>query len=175
VNAGRWHPYRHFAPAVSATPLAARVNVAHLPLRAEGRPRCTLRAYWTSTSPGPQRPPATINPRVPLAARGRIGACAVSRTAHSGLARSLSLNRWARHRAIRAEHAAIALLWTQRRASADTFVEELAGINRHGFRFGGSAMRAGDNAFKDHGAYLCTSPRYITICPSTVGSGHLRR
>jgi hypothetical protein len=124
-----------------------------------------------SQSPRRNRPPP-----VPLAARGRIGACAVSRTARSGLARTLSLNRWARHRAIRAEHAAIALPWMQRRAAADTFVEELAGINRHGFRFGGSAMRAGDNAFKDHGAYLCTSPRYsITICPSTVGSGHLRR
>ena len=78
--------------------------------------------------------------------------CLVSRTARSGLARTLFLNRRARHRAIRAEHAAIALPGTQRGAAADTFVEELAGISRHGFRFGGSAMRAGHNAFKDHGA-----------------------
>jgi hypothetical protein len=42
VNARRWHPYRHFAPVVSATPLALRVNVAHPPLRAEGRSRCTI-------------------------------------------------------------------------------------------------------------------------------------
>jgi hypothetical protein len=132
--------------------------------------------YWASRPLRPQRHPGEDRPAGPAGSKGRIGACAVSRTARSGLARTLSLNRWARHRAIRAEHAAIALLWTQRRAAADTFVEELAGINRHGFRFGGSAMRASDNAFKDHGAYLCTSPRYsITICPSTVGSGHLRR
>jgi hypothetical protein len=115
-------------------------------------------------------------PAGPAGSKGRIGVCAVSRTAGSGLARTLSLNRRARYRAIRAEHAAIALPRSQRRAATDTFVEELAGISRHGFRFGGSAMRAGDNAFKDHGAYLWASPRYsITICPSTVVSGQLQR
>jgi hypothetical protein len=127
-------------------------------------PRCTLYALRDQHSLRSQRPPGENRPAGPAGRKGRIGVCAVSHTARSGLARTLSLNRWARHRAIRAEHAAIALPRSQRRAAADTFVEELAGISRHGFRFGGSAMRAGDNAFKDHGAYLCTPPRYsITI------------
>jgi hypothetical protein len=69
-----------------------------------------------------------------------------------GLASTHCLDRRARHRAIGAEHATISLLRTQCRAAAGTFVKELAGIGRHGFRFGGSATRAGDNGFKDHGS-----------------------
>src|SRR5215471_2681421 len=114
----------------------------------------------TSTPFGSQSPRAKNRPPGPAGSKGRIGFCAVLCTAGPGLARALSLNRRARHRAIRAEHTAIALPRTQRGAAADTFAEELAGISRHGFRFGGSAKWAGDNAFKDHGAYLCTSRRY---------------
>jgi len=58
VNARRWHPYRHFAPVVSATPLAARVNVAHAPLRAEGRSRCTIHPTGPAHPSGSQRPGA---------------------------------------------------------------------------------------------------------------------
>jgi hypothetical protein len=35
-EAGRRHPCCHFAPVVSATPLAAHINVQHLPVCAEG-------------------------------------------------------------------------------------------------------------------------------------------
>src|SRR5262249_34428936 len=44
----------------------------------------------------------------------------------SGLTRALGLNRRARHRPVRAEYAAITLLWPQHRAAAGALVEELA-------------------------------------------------
>src|SRR5215831_7607066 len=88
-----------------------------------------------------------------------------------GLARTLCLDRWARHRAIGTEHAAITLARTQHRAAAGTSVEELAGIGRHSFRFGGSAKRAGDNALKHHS----TSPsrrRVVGSAKSTADGSY---
>src|SRR5262245_25257951 len=75
-------------------------------------------------------------------------------TAGSGarLTRTLGLDRRARNRAIRTEHATIARLRPQRRAAAGTGIEKLAGIGRHGLRFRGGAMRTGDDRLKDHGA-----------------------
>jgi hypothetical protein len=61
VNARRWHPYRHFAPVVSATRLAARVDVAHAPLRAEGRSRCTI-PNRTIHPTGPAHPSGSQRP-----------------------------------------------------------------------------------------------------------------
>src|SRR5262245_32982160 len=74
----------------------------------------------------------------------------------ASLARTSSLNRWTRHRAIGTEHAAIPLLRAQRRATATACVEDLAGVGRHGFRLRGGAVQAGDDGLKDHG-FSCIS------------------
>jgi hypothetical protein len=61
VNAGRWRPYRSFAPMVSA-PLFGGLCVPHLPSRAEGRPRCTLFAPRHQHGPSGPRGPGKIDP-----------------------------------------------------------------------------------------------------------------
>jgi len=78
------------------------------------------------------------------------------RTAGSraGPARTLRLNRRTRYRAVGTEHATIALLRLKHPATAGAFIKEAAGIGRHGFRFCGGAVRAGDDGFKDHGISL---------------------
>jgi hypothetical protein len=78
---------------------------------------------------------------VSLSAHRRLARAARGRAA---LARTRGLNRRARHRAIGTEHATIARLWLQLRAAAGAFIEELAGIRRHGFRFRERAVRTGD-------------------------------
>jgi hypothetical protein len=52
------------------------------------------------------------------------------------------VNRRTGHRAIGAEHTAIARFWPQLRAAPTAFVKELAGIGRYAFRFCRAAMRA---------------------------------
>jgi len=68
------------------------------------------------------------------------------------LAGALCLDRRTRHRTVRAEHAAIARFWPQRRAAAAALVKELAGVGRHGFRLGCSTMRTGDDGLEHHGS-----------------------
>src|SRR5262249_50221350 len=76
----------------------------------------------------------------------------LSGTARTGasLTRTLGLDRRARNRAIGTEHATIARLRPQCRAAAGAGIEKPAGIGRHGLRFRGGAMRAGDDRFKNH-------------------------
>jgi hypothetical protein len=56
---------------------------------------------------------------------------------------SVSLDGRARHCSERAEHAAVTWLWTEQYLAAGAFIEEQAGIGRHWFRLGRSAVRAG--------------------------------
>jgi hypothetical protein len=82
-----------------------------------------------------------------------IGAhCYLLRAAGSGaaLARALGLHRRARQRAVGTEHATIARLWLQFCAAAGAFIEELAGISRHGLRFRERAVRTDDGRLKKH-------------------------
>src|SRR5216684_8209702 len=60
------------------------------------------------------------------------------------------LNWRTRHRAVGAEHAAIACLRLQLRAATGAFIEELTGIGRHDLRFRNGAVRTGDGRFKKH-------------------------
>ena len=64
---------------------------------------------------------------------------------HVRFARTLNLNRRARHRPVGAENAAIARLRAQRRPAAGASVEKLARIGGHHFRLLHGAMRAGDD------------------------------
>jgi hypothetical protein len=57
----------------------------------------------------------------------------------------------ARRRTVGAEYAAIARLRPQPHPAAGALIEELTGIGRHGFRFCGGAVGAGDDGFQDHG------------------------
>jgi hypothetical protein len=65
-------PYRHFAPVVSATPLAARVNVPHLNAVRKVARLHPIHPTGPAHPFGSQRPPANIDPLVPLAARRNI-------------------------------------------------------------------------------------------------------
>lgn len=55
------------------------------------------------------------------------------------------LHRWAGRIPIGAEHAAIALLGAQHRATSLAVVEELTGVGRHSLGLPVAALRAGDN------------------------------
>jgi hypothetical protein len=68
----------------------------------------------------------------------------------AGFAGALGLYRRARHRTVGAEYAAITRLRPQPLPAAGAFIKEPAGIGRHGFRFRGGAVRAGDGGFQDH-------------------------
>jgi hypothetical protein len=68
----------------------------------------------------------------------------------SGLSCALRLNRRARHRAVRTEDAAITRLWPQHGPATGAFVKELAGVDRHRFRFRGGAVRAGNYGSLNH-------------------------
>src|SRR5260370_2567234 len=78
------------------------------------------------------------------------------RTAGSraALARTFGLDRRTGHRAVGTEHTAIALLRPQPHATAGALIEKLACIGRHGLRFGGSAVRAGNYRMVDHSCVL---------------------
>ena len=64
----------------------------------------------------------------------RLGQTQDAQTASTGLATTaaLLLNRWARNRVERTEHAAIDWIWAQRPTFV-AFVVKLAGVCRHGF------------------------------------------
>ena len=77
------------------------------------------------------------------------------------------LNRRARHRAIRAEHAAIARKGFKPLAAAFAVVEELAGVGRHRVRRLIAAPRAGDYGVSDHaGNYIAIGKlmRSVVLC-----------
>src|SRR5262249_13985963 len=76
----------------------------------------------------------------------------------AGLTGTYGLDRRARHRTVGAEHATIARLRPQPCAATGALVKELAGISRHGLGFCGSAIRTGDNGFKDHGIPYSMEP-----------------
>ena len=82
----------------------------------------------------------------PLEVR-RLRRCA-SRIGVPAAARLLKLSRWAGYGAVRAEHAAVTRLRTQQRAAACAFVEELAGVRRHGLNMLMSAPRTGQSALQ---------------------------
>ena len=54
------------------------------------------------------------------------------------------------HRAERTENAAVARIGTQQAFAIAALVEKLASVRRHGFLFGGSAMRTGQDGFKNN-------------------------
>jgi hypothetical protein len=60
------------------------------------------------------------------------------------------------NRTVRAKHAAIPRLRFEQYAAGLAFIEKLAGIGRHGFRFGLSAVWADDGRFKDDGVHSFT-------------------
>jgi len=94
-------------------------------------------------------------------------------TAGSGtrLTRPLRLDRRARHRAVRAEHAAVAPLWSQPLATARAIVKVPAGVNRHGFGLCSGAMRAGDDGLKDHLSFRSDIlPAIIGVLPTSPAS-----
>jgi hypothetical protein len=66
---------------------------------------------------------------------------------------SLLLNRRTRHRAERAEHAAVAQLRAQQRVAGRALVVELAGVGGHGFLLGMATVRAGQHRLEDEGAH----------------------
>jgi hypothetical protein len=85
----------------------------------------------------------------------------------SRTARLILLNRRARHRAIRAEHAAIARKGFKPLAAALAVVEELAGVGRHRFGRLIAAPRAGDCGVSDHaGNHIAIGKLRRSICPS---------
>jgi len=94
-------------------------------------------------------------------------------TAGSGtrLTRPLRLDRRTRHRAVRAEHAAVAPLWSQPLATARAIVKVPAGVNRHGFGLRSGAMRAGDDGLKDHLPFRSEIlPAIIDVLPTSPAS-----
>ena len=59
------------------------------------------------------------------------------------------------HRAERTENAAVARIGTQQDLTIAALVEKLASVRRHGFLFGGAAMRAGEDRFENNGIHKC--------------------
>jgi len=73
----------------------------------------------------------------------------------SGLAAAaVLLHRRARHGAVRTVYAAVAWLGAQHFAALRTFVEELAGVDRHGFFPAHPAVRTGQGRLQDGAAHL---------------------
>jgi hypothetical protein len=64
--------------------------------------------------------------------------------------RSSALYRRTRNRTVRTEHTTIARLWFQASAALFAVIEQLAGIGRHQFFGGASAVWAGDNRDQSH-------------------------
>lgn len=94
-----------------------------------------MRSSATGSTPrGPWRPPRAMS----LTGRGRYAATAVAET------QMRELDRRARHRAVRAEHAAIAAFRAQQGVAALALVEKPARIRRHRLDLAVTTMRAGD-------------------------------
>src|SRR4051794_5940162 len=76
-----------------------------------------------------------------------------------GATRALLLNRWTRHRPIRAEHAAVTIFGLEATAAPRAVIEELAGVGGH--RLGGlmPASRARDGGREYHPANLARANR----------------
>lgn len=64
------------------------------------------------------------------------------------------LNRRAFDRTVRAKHAAIAFFGFKQGSAGLAVIEKLAGIGRHGFRFGVSTVRTGNRRFENYGIHL---------------------
>ena len=75
---------------------------------------------------------------------------------HSATAVLPALNRWARHRAVGAEHAAVARLRSQHRPAMLALIEELACIGRHDLPLAVTAVRAGEYRFSDKSGHRGT-------------------
>jgi len=67
------------------------------------------------------------------------------------------LDGWAFNRTVRAKHAAMSFLWFEQGSATLTFIEELAGMNRHGFCFGMTAVRASDYRVKNYRIHFFSS------------------
>ncbi len=61
----------------------------------------------------------------------------------------LGLNRWARHRAIRAEDTALPSPGLEKDPALLAFIEVNAGVLRHRFGFGVSTLGTGENGLED--------------------------
>jgi hypothetical protein len=68
-------------------------------------------------------------------------------------AAALLLDRWARHRTVRAEDAAVARLGFKQCLTACALVKILARVRRHDFLARVPAIRAGEHGFQDNGAH----------------------
>jgi len=66
------------------------------------------------------------------------------------------LDRRAFNRTVRAKYAAVPRLRFEQCAAGFAFIEKLAGIGRHGFRFGMPAAGADDGRFEDDDAHSFT-------------------
>jgi hypothetical protein len=76
---------------------------------------------------------------------GFIKSCQLGTFLILSLAARLMLLDWrAFYRTIRAKDAAIPLLWFEKESAGLAIIEKLAGISRHGFFFGMTAVRASD-------------------------------
>jgi|GEM_PF-1399447 len=64
------------------------------------------------------------------------------------------LNRRALDRAIRAKYAAIPWLGPEQHSAGLAFIEKLAGIRRHSFRFGMPTVWAGERRFENDAAHF---------------------
>jgi len=71
--------------------------------------------------------------------------------------RFMVLDRRAFNCAVRAKHAAIPLLGFEQGAAKLAIIKKLAGIGWHGFRFGMTAVRAGDGRFENNDIHLFSS------------------
>ncbi len=66
---------------------------------------------------------------------------------------ALLLDRRTRHRAKRAEHAAVTRFRAQQHIAIRTFIIELASVRGHAFLLGKAAMRTGQHRFEDDSAH----------------------
>lgn len=69
---------------------------------------------------------------------------------HLAATSSTDLDRRARHRAVRAVHAAIAWFGFQHGVAGFAFVKPLAGVGRHDFGFAVAALRTSQGRIRDH-------------------------
>ena len=84
-----------------------------------------------------------------------------------GYAGALGLDRRARHRAVGAEHAAIAGLGPQHHAAARACVDDPACVGRHVLNLGSATSRASDDGVIDHDPY---SAGTAMGCPAPCSS-----
>ena len=67
---------------------------------------------------------------------------------------TLLLHGWALHRAVGTKHAAVAGLRPERHLTILALVEELARVDRHGFRLGKAALRASQDGLESDGRHF---------------------